>query len=53
VILAKGKPIAITRRVFSNIIKEQWEYEAGLYLFFENDLLKSHGGPPWKTEPPD
>jgi len=52
VILAKGKPMAITRRIFSNIIKEQWEYERGLYLFFENELLKSHGGPPWTAEPP-
>jgi hypothetical protein len=52
VILAKGKPKTITRRVFANVVKEQWEYEGGLRLFFENDLLKSHGGPRWSPNPP-
>lgn len=52
VLLSLGKPKSVVRRVFSNLIKEQWEYDDGLYLFFDNDLLKSHGGPPWSTEPP-
>jgi hypothetical protein len=53
VILAKGKPKTVTKRVFSNVVKEQWEYEGGLLLFFENDLLKSHGGPRWSPNPPN
>jgi hypothetical protein len=51
VVLSLGKPKSVKKRVFPNIVYEQWEYDDGLYLFFENDVLKHHGGPPWKDPP--
>lgn len=53
VIQSLGEPKSVKRSVFSNVIKEQWEYEDGTLLFFDNDTLAAYGGPPREIQPND
>ena len=46
VIQALGEPKSVKRTVYDNVIKEQWEYEDGTLLFFDNNVLMAYGGPP-------
>ena len=46
VIQAIGEPKSVKRTTYDNVIKEQWEYDDGTLLFFDNDILMAYGGPP-------
>ncbi len=53
VIQSLGEPKSVKKTVYENVTKEQWEYEDGTLLFFDNDILMAYGGPPRDFSMPD